>query len=237
LGFIPVWAAKSALKFKKKGGETTMAIVPKLIKAVLNFHKALPEKVLSQGYALMKGLIGNGNFTTLPVDLIIFKTDLDNYAASIAEAKDGGKKAITLRDKQGEVVIRTIKQLATYVELNCKDDMNIFLSSGFQTRTSTRTAAQPLDQPVILNIDQGVTGQLLASIKPVRRARSYELRYGAVGAGGAAPAAWSMLMVPKARTAVPIGGLTPGTTYAIQVRAYGQLGYTEYSDSATRMVI
>jgi hypothetical protein len=34
-----------------------------------------------------------------------------------------------------------------------------------------------------------------------------------------------------------IGGLTPGTTYAIQVRAYGQLGYTEYSDSATRMVI
>jgi hypothetical protein len=44
-------------------------------------------------------------------------------------------------------------------------------------------------------------------------------------------------MTPKAKTAVAINGLTPGTTYAIQVRAYGQLGYTEYSDSATRMVI
>ena len=214
-----------------------MAMVPKLIKAALNLHKALPEQVQSQGLALLKGLTGNSNFTNPPVDLNAFKVDLDTYAASIAEAKDGGKKAITLRNKQGGVVIRTIKHLATYVELNCKDDMSIFLSSGFHPRSSARSPAQPLDQPTILSIDQGPTGQLLASIKPVRKAKTYELRYGAVGAGGAAPAAWSTLMAPKAKTAVPINGLTPGTTYAVQVRAYGQLGYTQYSDSATRMVI
>jgi len=214
-----------------------MAMVPKLIKAALNLQKALPEQVLSQGQTLLKGLTGNSHFTNLPVDLNVFKADLDTYAASIPDAKDGGKKAITLRNKQGGVVIRTMKHLATYVELNCKDDVNIFLSSGFQPRSSARTPAQPLDQPTILNIDQGPTGQLLASIKPVRKAKSYELRYGAVGAGGAVPAAWSTRMVPNAKTAVPINGLTPGTTYAVQVRAYGQLGYTEYSDSATRMVI
>ena len=214
-----------------------MAKIPKLIKAAINFTKSLPEQVLSQGQALLKGLTGNSNFTNLPVDLNVFKADLDTYAASFADAKDGGKKAITLRNKQGGVVIRTIKHLATYVELNCKDDMSIFLSSGFHPRSSARSPAQPLDQPTILSIDQGPTGQLLASIKPVRKAKTYELRYGAVGAGGAAPAAWSTLMAPKAKTAVPINGLTPGTTYAVQVRAYGQLGYTQYSDSATRMVI
>ena len=79
--------------------------------------------------------------------------------------------------------------------------------------------------------------QLLVSIKAVRKAKSYELRYGAAGASGAAPAVWSILMAPNAKTAVPINGLTPGTTYAVQVRAYGQLGYTAYSDSVTRMVI
>ena len=131
-------------------------------------------------------------------------------------------------------MIRTIKLLATYVELNCKDDMHIFLSSGFQPRSTVRTPPQPLDQPTI---DQGTHGQLLASVKPVRKAKHYELRYGALGAGGAAPAAWSTLTVPNAKTAVAINGLTPGTTYAVQVRAYGQLGFTEYSDSATRMVI
>ena|SRR5438132_121550 len=213
-----------------------MAKIPKLIKAAINFTKSLPEQVLSQGQALLKGLTGNSNFTNLPVDLNVFKADLDSYAVSIADAKDGGKKAIALRNKLGEVVIRTMI-LATYVELHCKDDLNIFLSSGFQPRSSTRTPAQPLDQPTILNIDQGSTGQLLASVTPVRKAKSYELRYGAVGAGGTAPAAWSTLMVPNVKTAVPINGLTPGTTYAVQVRAYGQLGYTQYSDSVTRMVI
>src|SRR5207237_7626302 len=194
-----------------------MAMVPKLIKAALNLQRALPEQVLSQGLALLKGLTGNSNFTNLPVDLNVFKADLDIYAASIAEAKDGGKKAITLRNKQGEVVIRTIKHLATYVELNCKDDMNTFLSSGFQPRSSARTPAQPLDQPTILNIDQGPTGQLLASIKPVRKAKSYKLPRGAVGAGGAAPAAWSTLMAPKAKTAAPLNRLTHGTTYRLPV--------------------
>src|SRR5215467_9478193 len=57
-------------------------------------------------------------------------------------------------------------------------------SSGcLQPRSTARTPAQPLDQPVFLNIDQGATGQLLASIKPVRKAKSCELRYGPVGPG------------------------------------------------------
>jgi len=44
-------------------------------------------------------------------------------------------------------------------------------------------------------------------------------------------------MVAKIKPPVAIDGLTPGTTYAIQVRAYGPLGHTEWSDSATRMCI
>src|SRR2546426_2196324 len=176
-----------------------MAKIPKLIKAAINFTKSLPEQVLSQGQALLKSLTGNSNFTNPPVDLSVFKADLDSYAVSIADAKDGGKKAIALRNKLGDVVIRTIKLLATYVELHCKDDMNIFLSSGFQPRSSTRTPAQPLDQPMILGIDQGNSGELLVSIKRVRKAKTYELRWGPVGAGGATPASWSMKTVAKAK--------------------------------------
>ncbi|HEY2383235.1 MAG TPA: fibronectin type III domain-containing protein [Terriglobia bacterium] len=214
-----------------------MAMVPKLIKAALGLTKALPELVLSQGQALLKGLTGNSNLPNAPIDLNVFKADLDSYAASIADAKDGGRKAITLRNTQGMVVIHAIRQLAAYVELNCKDDMNIFLSSGLQPRSSTRTPAQPLDQPMILFLDQGTSGQLLVSITKVRGAKSYELHYGPAGPGGATPTAWLAQMVPNVKSAASISGLTPGTTYAIQVRAYGLLGYTEWSDSATRMVI
>ena len=214
-----------------------MATIPKLIKAALDFGKVLPEQLLGLGYAVLKGLTGNVNFTNIPVDLALLKGALDAYSVSIGEARDGSRKAITLRNRQGEDVIRMLRGLALYVELNCKEDINSFLSSGFTPRSSTRMPAQPLDQPMILSVDQGITGELLVSIKAVRKAKTYELRYGPVGAGGGTPASWTMQTVPNTRAAAPINGLTPGATYAVQVRAYGQVGYTEWSDSATRMCI
>ncbi len=214
-----------------------MATIPKLIKAALNFSKTLPEQILAQGYAVSKALTGNANFTNIPIDLSLLKAALDAYSVSIGDARDGGKKAIVLRNKQGEEVIRMLQALATYVELNCKEDMNTFLSSGFTPRSSTRAQAARLDQPIIVNVGQGNTGQLLVSIKAVRGAKTYDVRTGPVGAGGATPTSWVTQTVSGTRPAVPIDGLTPGTTYAIQVRAYGPLGHTEWSDSATRMVI
>jgi len=212
-----------------------MATIPKMIRAALSFSKAVPEQLLTQGHAVLKGLTGNANFSNLPIDLAILKAALDTYAALIAEAKDGGKKAILARNKQGEELIRILRAVGYFVELNCKDDLNIFLTSGLQPRSSSRTPAQPLEQPMIMNVDHGTTGQLLVSIKSVSGAKVYELRYGPVGPNGATPATWTLQTVPNARAAAAINGLTPGTTYAIQVRAYGPLGYTEYSDSATRM--
>ena len=214
-----------------------MATIPKMIKALLDFSKMVPEQLLAFGYTVLKNLTGNVNFPTVPVDLSIFEAGLDAYSVLIGEAKDGSKKAILARNNQGEDVIRMLRSLALYVGLNCKDDMNIFLTSGFQPRSSTRTPAQPLTQPIVLNVDQGIAGQLLISITPVQKAKTYELRYGSVGAGGATPATWSTQTVSNTKTAAPINGLTPGTMYAIQVRAYGSLGYTEWSDSATRMCI
>ena len=214
-----------------------MATIPKLIKAALDFSKVLPEQLLAQGFAVLNGLIGNANFTNVPVDLALLKTALDAYSVAIAEARDGSKKAIALRNRQGEEVIRMLRALANHVELNCRDDMNIFLSSGFRPRSSTRTPAQPLDQPAVVYVDQGNTGQLLVSIKAVRKAKTYDLRFGPLGTDGAAPASWSIQTVPNTKTAARINGLTPGTTYAIQVRAYGPLGYTEWSHSASRMCI
>jgi len=94
-----------------------------------------------------------------------------------------------------------------------------------------------LDPTAVLSVDQGISGEFKASIKPVSRAKNYQVRSGQVGPGGATPTNWSIVTVPNAKTAAVINGLTPGATYAIQVRAYGRLGFTEWSDSAVRMAI
>jgi Fibronectin type III domain len=214
-----------------------MATILKLIRAALNFGKLLPEQLLAFGYGVVKDLTGNVNFTNLPVDLNVLKAALDAYAVSIVDARDGGRKAIALRNRQGAEIVRMLRALALHVELNCKDDMNTFLSSGFKPRPTTRTPAEPLEQPMITSLEQGISGQLLAWLTVVKKARHYVVRAGALGPGGATPASWVTVTAPSAKSAVPVDGLTPGTTYAVQVRAYGQLGYTEWSDSATRMCI
>jgi hypothetical protein len=208
-----------------------------MIKALLDFTYKVPDQLLAQGYAIVKALTGNVNFTNTPVDLSVLKTTLDSFAAAIADAKDGSKKAIVVRNQIGEGIVRMLRVLAFYVELNCKDDMNTFLTSGFTPRSTTRTPPQPLQPTIVLSVDQGVSGEFKVSMQSVARAKNYQVRSGVVGPGGATPTTWSTVTVPNAKTAAVISGLTPGTTYAIQVRAYGTLGYTEWSDSAVRMAI
>ena len=209
----------------------------KMIKALLDFTNKMPEQLLAQGYAIVKALTGNLNFPNTPVDLTVLKTTLDAFTIAIGDAKDGGKKAITLRNKAGEEIIRMLRVLAFHVELHCKDDINIFLTSAFTPRSTTRTPPQPLEPTTVLSVDQGVSGEFKVSIKFSRRAKNYQARSGQVGPGGATPTTWSIVTIPNTKTAAVISGLTPGTTYAIQVRAYGALGYTEWSDSAVRMAI
>ena len=69
-------------------------------------------------------------------------------------------------------------------------------------------------------------------IAKIHGAASYELRYGLVGNGGAPPATWTTLPLAGTKT-VTLNNLTPGASYAFQVRGLGQLGYSDWSDSAT----
>jgi hypothetical protein len=81
----------------------------------------------------------------------------------------------------------------------------------------------------------GNSGEVLVTIKSLSRARSYDVRYAPAPAGGGTPTTWTTATFASARTAVSIGGLTPGTNYLFQVRAFGKLGHTDWSDSVARI--
>jgi hypothetical protein len=129
-----------------------------------------------------------------------------------------------------------LHQLGHYVEVACKGDMNTFVSSGFVAVSRTRAPEQPVGQPVIASIDQGNSGQLLVTIKNVPRARHYELRSGAVPVGGGA-INWATILVATTKPPTVFNNLTPGGTYSFQVRAFGKLGYSDWSDPVSRMCI
>ena len=67
----------------------------------------------------------------------------------------------------------------------------------------------------------------------VSGAHSYDVHYAVLTNG--TPGSWTTQTVTQAKKPVIFNGLAPGTTYAFQVRALGKAGYTDWSDSATKM--
>jgi hypothetical protein len=83
-------------------------------------------------------------------------------------------------------------------------------------------------------IDHGNTGQLLVTIQPVAKARNYELRFGPVATAGV-PVNWTTIVVASTKPATPVNNLAPGGTYTFQVRAFGKLGFSDWSSSVEKM--
>ena len=130
--------------------------------------------------------------------------------------------------------MKKLRLLGRYVEVTCKSDMATFKSSGFEPVSSDRTRPQDLTQN-IRSLDHGAnSGDIVVRLKAVPQAISYELQYAADTNGATAPA-WTTEIVTSVRTPVTINRLTPGTTYAFQIRSLSRSGFSDWADSVTFM--
>ena len=208
-----------------------------IIKPAVGKVTQMPDgDLLARLNAVHDGMLNNLAYPAPPVDMAGFKAGIDAYTAAAAAALDGGKSAMAERDKRRKDMIIMLRLLAHYVEAACKNDMKTFLSSGFVAASRGRTPAQPVAATSIVRVDQGKTGQLLVTIQAVARARSYELRYALVPVAGAI-INWTTILVPSTKPAAAINNLTPGANYTIQVRAFGKLGFSDWSASVERICI
>src|SRR5947207_12043555 len=125
------------------------------IKAKLAFHDVSDADALQQFYAVLQGLKGNPAYPNPPVDLATYEKGVDSFATLLTDAQDGGKKAVSLKNKQRVAVIKMYTLLGHYVEVACNDDPATFSTSGFIAVTRTKTAPQPLAGSSFQWIDRG----------------------------------------------------------------------------------
>ena len=202
------------------------------IKAKLAFHNVSDPDALKVFNMALAGLKGNPAYPNPPVDLAIFEKGIESFATLITDAQDGGKKAISAKDKQRVAVIKMYTLLGHYAELACNDDLATFNTSGFTVVSKTRNPPQPLQAATFQWIDRGPnSGEIVVKVASLIGAISFELRYALVAAGGA-PGPWTTLTLTSPRKTT-ITGLTPAGTYQFQVRALGKLGYNDWSSPMT----
>jgi hypothetical protein len=214
---------------------TTKVSKPKVIKPLEGYTSMTDADIVARAAAVQTGLTGNPNFQNLPVDLAAFKTDIDSFSALISAALDGSTKIVAQKNKQRQVVIKSLKLLARFVEVHSNNDEAIFKSSGFEPASTTRVPPAPL--PIMRSVYYGdLTGEIAVQVEAIPKAKGYEFRYGPV-VNGAPPTSWTSKLVSKVKPPVGFQGLTPGTVYAFQVRAFGVVGYTDWTDSTTCMCV
>jgi len=206
------------------------------IKVALATAQLSDEQFLARCHSVHDAFDGNPRYPTPVVDLPTFKGKIGEYAAAIAEGLDGGKRAKAERARLRLEITHMYESLGQYAQANCNRDIATLISSGFSPVTYARSTAQPLSPPKVRDLGQGIGGELLVAIGATAKARSHELRYTALGQDGI-PGPWTTMSVAIVKSRIAIGGLKPGITYAFQVRALGALGFTDWSDSRTRMVI
>ena len=203
-------------------------------RVLLGFANADDHALEERAEAVIKGLTGNAAFPTPPVTPVALQTSLTAFSAALGAQQMGGMAATAAKNDARAALIGLLRQQAAYVQTASNGDLTTLLSSGFEA-ASTNHAQTALDQPVIAKVENGNSGQLLVTIKPVANARAYEVRSALIGAGGT-PGPWQGGGLFTSSRAMPVSGLTRGQDYALSVRAIGgSTGYSDWSDPTTHM--
>jgi hypothetical protein len=198
------------------------------IKIWLNFVRAKPGDLRSRAQAVFDGMKDNAGLPNPPFDISKLGDQIDRYGQSVIDAMDGGRQARAEYQKQRQVLVEMLRELAHYVEANCKGSREIVLSSGFEPAPTGRIQTTPLSK-MIRSLRPGPnSGTVWLKLMASDEAYHYVARWAPWTEG---EPEWSEIPIGHTRPATLITGLKPGTTYCFQVRHHVKDGYTDWSDS------
>jgi hypothetical protein len=165
-------------------------------------------------------LKNNALFPDLPLTLAALGALQDTYQDALTAAATGGRAATAAKNEARTALISALRQIAAYIQSVGLTNASDVLSSGFDIINPNNTPS-PLAQPILISLDNSMTGQLGVKLQAVANGKAYQLQY-ATGTG-----AWLEAGIfPNTRN-LTIPNLTPGTVYNIRVRAVG--GSERYS--------
>lgn len=199
------------------------------IKVSLGFARLSDAELDTFAQGVIDSLTGNATYPTPPVTIPNLQAATDDFTAKLAACNTGGVLDTAAKNNSRQALLGDLRQVASYVQIRCNNNLELLLSAGFLAQ-STNRASIPLEQPQGLAIKSPNTGTLTATVRPVKNTSLYEGRIkGPTGD-------WQPSVFSGDSKRISFTGLTPGTTYTIQVRALGgSTGQSDWSDPSSHM--
>ena len=202
------------------------------LKVIVGFKSLRDDDVDTKASSIIKSMTGNVNYTTPAPTLAVVQTALTAYETALTAAANGNPEKTAIKDQKRKDLELLLKQLGTYVQLNCKNDLGILLSSGFDA-AKTNAPVGILPKPENFKVENGPnSGTARLSMDKINGARSYCFEY------ATAPVSDGSAWVVKVGTSRShtIDGLTSGLRYAFRVAGVGADPTVVYSDVLTKFV-
>ena len=174
-------------------------------------------------------LTGNAGFPSLPVSAVSLGALRTDYHTKLVAAAQGGTQLTAAKDEARLALENALRQDAAYVQSIAGQNLALLLTSGFKAVSTNRTQS-PLQTPIILNIDNQSSSQLMIDLKSVPNAATYQLKV-------TTPQGVTLPTVESTRArGIVAPDLVPGDVYTVQARAIGgSTGYSNWSNPTSCM--
>lgn len=131
------------------------------VRAINGYDKMSLADFQVQLNNVVQNMEGNRYFPMLQQQVIVLKTEEETFKRLAAFAEDGGKTAILKRDESRFKVTELLKQLGADVTAICRNNVEMFASSGLKY-TGEKKTTPPLVQPDPPKVKRGTPNGVIA---------------------------------------------------------------------------
>lgn len=182
---------------------------------------------------IIKGMTGNASYPKAVALLLLVAAALAEYEAALVNNADGGRTATSLKRQKRLALYPLVRSLALDVTDECHGDLTVLLTSNFPIQKPERYPIGELPAPAAPVLTLGThSGDLHGSVPPVYGALTYnwKLMY------ASAPTV-VVQEIETSATSVTFTAVPPGQVCIVQTNAVGTAGTSDWSQSASQMVI
>ena len=191
------------------------------------------SQLVADTETIVTSMSGNASYPAAAPPLAEVTSAKTDFVTAMANAADGGVTLTAIKKQKRDALTGLLRELASYVQVACKGNLAVLLSSGYPIQKPQRTPIGVLPAPSNLTVALGArTGELDAAAAPLAGAGIYNWRV--------TTAAAPNVVVQSAQTTAASNtftGLTPGVVYNIQANAVGSAGPSDWSDPVAQMVV